>query len=158
MLRIATAVGLAIIASFAHASDEEISVERGKRISVIGGCHDCHTDGFAQSEGVIDPAKALMGSAVGFQGPWGTTYPANLRITLSKMSEDEFVEYGKTFKTRPPMPWFNVHHFTEAELRSFYQYVKSLGEPGAPVPEYVAPGQQPKTPFIVFAPPQMPGD
>ena len=97
MLRIATAVGLAMIASFAHASDEEISVERGKRISVIGGCHDCHTDGFAQSEGVIDPAKALMGSAVGFQGPWGTTYPANLRITLSKMSEDELVEYGKTF-------------------------------------------------------------
>ena len=158
MLRIASAIGLAMIASLANASEEEISAERGKRISVIGGCHDCHTDGFAQSEGVIDPAKALAGSAVGFQGPWGTTYPANLRITVSKMAEDEFVDYGKTFKTRPPMPWFNVHHFTDSELRSFYQYVKSLGDPGAPVPEYVAPGQAPKTPFIVFAPPQMPTD
>jgi mono/diheme cytochrome c family protein len=133
-----------------------ISVEQGARIAIIGGCHDCHTDGFATTEGKIDPAKALTGNPVGFQGPWGTTYPSNLRITLSKLSEDEFVNYGHSFKTRPPMPWFNVHKLTDDELRSFYQYVKSLGEPGAPAPDFVPPGGKPTSPFIVFAPPTMP--
>lgn len=156
MLRTGLTVGLLVSGTAAFAADGTVSVEEGARIAIIGGCHDCHTDGFAITEGQIDPEKALRGSPVGFQGPWGTTYPANLRITLSKLSEDEFVEYGHSFKTRPPMPWFNVHKLTESELRSFYQYVKSLGEPGEPAPAFVEPGAAPKTPFIVFAPPQMP--
>jgi mono/diheme cytochrome c family protein len=141
--------------SVAGAAAGEISAEAGKRVSIIGGCHDCHTDGFAISGGKIDDEVALRGSAIGFQGAWGTTYPANLRLTLSRMNEDEFVKYGHSFQTRPPMPWFNVHAMTEDELRSFYRYVKSLGEPGMPTPEYVAPGVTPITPFIVFEP-QMP--
>ena len=156
MLRAGLMLGFLLTGSSAFAADGTVSVEEGGRIAIIGGCHDCHTDGFAQTEGQIDPEKALRGSAVGFQGPWGTTYPANLRITLSKLSEDEFVAYGHSFKTRPPMPWFNVHKLTESELRSFYQYVKSLGEPGDSAPAFVEPGAAPKTPYIVFAPPQMP--
>lgn len=144
-----------MFASPAKAADV-VSVEEGLRIATIAGCHDCHTEGFAQSGGQVDPEKALMGSHVGFQGPWGTTYPANLRISLSKMSEDEFVRYGHEVKTRPPMPWFGLHAMTDNELRSIYQYVKSLGEPGEPAPAYVKPGGVPKAPFIVFAPPQMP--
>ncbi len=144
-----------ITAAIPYASAEDISVEEGLRISIIGGCHDCHTDGYAVSGGQIDPERALRGSAVGFKGPWGTTYPSNLRITLSKMGEDDFVKYGHTFKTRPPMPWFGVHSMKEDELRSFYRYVKSLGEPGASAPDYVEPGVMPSTPFIVFEP-QMP--
>lgn len=35
------------------------------------------------------------------------------------------------------MPWFGVHAMTDDELRSFYRYVKSLGEPGMPAPQYV---------------------
>ena len=154
MLRYAVLAGALLAPLGAHAA--EISVEEGKRVAIIGGCHDCHTDGYAQSGGVIDPAKALTGSIVGFQGPWGTTYPANLRVTLSKMSEDDFVIYAHNLKTRPPMPWFGVNAMTENELRSFYRYVGSLGEPGAPAPDYVKPGDAPKTPFIVFVP-QMPG-
>lgn len=156
MARLGLTIGLLLMGSAAFAADGTVSVEEGARLAVIGGCHDCHTDGFAVSEGQIDPQKALRGSAVGFQGPWGTTYPANLRITLSKMNEDEFVKYGHSFKTRPPMPWFGMHKMKESELRSFYQYVKSLGEPGDPAPAYLEPGMAPKTPFIVFAPPQMP--
>jgi mono/diheme cytochrome c family protein len=147
--------GLAALLVAGAASAQTVSVEEGERISLITGCHDCHTDGFAMAEGVIDPEKALKGSPVGYQGPWGTTYATNLRIKLAEMSEDEFVEYGKTFKARPPMPWFNVHHLRDDELRSFYQYVKSLGEPGEPAPAYVEPGGKPSTPFIVFVP-QMP--
>jgi mono/diheme cytochrome c family protein len=141
--------------SVANAAADGVSVGEGQRVAMVGGCHDCHTDGYAVSGGQIDPENALLGSAVGFQGPWGTTYPSNLRLTLAKMSEDEFVDYGHAFKTRPPMPWFNVHAMKDEELRSFYRYVKSLGEPGMPAPQYVEPGVQPITPFIVFEP-QMP--
>lgn len=147
----ASLIGLAV----SNAAADGVSVEEGLRISIVGGCHDCHTDGYAVSGGRIDPENALRGSAIGFRGPWGTTYPSNLRLTLAKMGEDEFVGYGHTFKTRPPMPWFGVHAMTDGELRSFYRYVKSLGEPGMPAPAYVEPGVEPITPYIAFEP-QMP--
>jgi hypothetical protein len=151
---LAVAAGL-VAMSQTHAFAGDISIKEGHRVAIVGGCHDCHTDGYAVSGGKIDPENALRGSAVGFRGPWGTTYPANLRLTLAKMSEDEFVEYGHAVRTRPPMPWFNMHAMKEDELRSFYRYVKSLGEPGMPAPQYVEPDVQPITPFIVFEP-QMP--
>jgi hypothetical protein len=154
MLRFLLACGGAIVSTTALAGDTA-SVEEGKRVSIIGGCHDCHTDGYAESGGQIEASKALRGSVVGFQGPWGTTYPANLRATVSKMSEDDFVDYARNLKTRPPMPWFNVNHMTENELRSFYLYIGSLGEPGEPAPGYVEPGKEPTSPFFVFVP-QMP--
>lgn len=153
MLRTIVVSGLLALSGQAASA---ASVEEGARLAVISGCHDCHTAGYAQAGGQVDPARSLAGDGVGFQGPWGTTYPANLRISLSKMSEAEFVDYARSFQTRPPMPWFNVHAWTEDEARSFYLYVKSLGEPGPAAPEFVAPGAEPKSPFIVFAPPQMP--
>ena len=74
---------------------------------------------------------ALKGTPLGWQGPWGTTYAANLRlIAKDKGSEDGFVQYAKTFQARPPMPFFNVHAMDESDIRSLYQYIVSLGEPG----------------------------
>jgi hypothetical protein len=142
---------LSLAASGAMAAGD-VSVERGRHVSIIGGCNDCHTVGYNESAGQIDPAKALKGAPVGYQGPWGTTYPANLRLIAKDKTEDQFVEYAKTFKTRPPMPYYNVNAMEENDLRSLYQYIKSLGEPGDPVPEAVAPGETPKTPYIVFVP------
>jgi hypothetical protein len=57
----------------------DVSIERGSYLSIIGGCDDCHTDGYRESNGVIDPAKAQRGRSIGWQGPWGTTYATNLR-------------------------------------------------------------------------------
>lgn len=156
MLKLGLFAAATLAATTAIAQDAEVSVEHGAHIAVIGGCHDCHTTGYAASNGEIDPEAALKGDTVGFQGPWGTTYPSNLRIVAAEKSEDEWVEYLKTFETRPPMPWFNVHHFAEADTRSLYQYIKSLGEPGDPAPEFVPPGEEPSFPYVVFAPPQQP--
>jgi mono/diheme cytochrome c family protein len=147
---------LAMAPQVANSQQAEVSVAVGERISIIGGCHDCHSVGYNESGGKIDPAVALKGSPVGFQGPWGTNYPANLRITAAKMNEDDWVKYLKTLEVGPPMPWFNVRHFTEAEMRSLHQYILSLGEPGDPAPKDVPPGGTPKTPYMVFAPPTMP--
>lgn len=147
----------ALALSGAQAMAGEVSVARGAQVAVTAGCHDCHTAGYGESGGKIDPAAALKGTGLGWQGPWGTTYPANLRlIAKEKGSEDAFLQYAKTFQARPPMPFFNVHAMDESDLRSLYQYIVSLGEAGEKVPDYLPPGQEPKTPYIVIAPPIMP--
>jgi mono/diheme cytochrome c family protein len=148
---------LLVAAPFAaHAADSEVSVERGLYVSITHGCNDCHTANYNESNGQVDPALALKGTAIGWQGPWGTTYPMNLRITASTRSEDEFVTYMKNLKTRPPMPFYNVNAMQEAELRSLYLYIKSLGEPGDQAPEATPPGVEPKTPYYPLVPPTMP--
>ena len=130
MLRAGIGLGVMIFASTAFAA-EDVSVEEGLRLATIGGCHDCHTEGFAESGGQIDPAKALKGNHVGYQGPWGTTYPANLRLVLASMSEDEFVSYSRGLKSKPPMPWFGLHAMTDNELRSIFQLSWRAGRGGS---------------------------
>ena len=146
--------GLALCAAAGGAAAQ--SLEEGRLYSMMGGCNDCHTPGYAESAGKTPESKWLTGGRYGLRGPWGTTYPANLRILLGGMSEDDWVKYARTFETRPPMPWYDVHVAPESMLRSFHRFVLSLGEPGEPVPAYVPPTEEPTTPYIVFAPPTMP--
>ena len=97
--------GIATSTAFA---ESEVSVERGLQISIIGGCHDCHTEGYSEAGGKIDPEKALRGNRVGWRGPWGTTYASNLRAVTQSFSERGFVVMLKNIMTRPPMPWYNL--------------------------------------------------
>jgi hypothetical protein len=147
----APGIALALI-PIGAAGTEGISIERGKLLSIMAGCHDCHTEGYSQTEGLIDPEKDFKGSS----SPWGTTYPSNLRIVVAKVSEDYFVDFMKTLKTDPPMPWYNVRAWPEDDIRSFYRYVRSLGAPGRPAPEFVADSDEPRTPYVVLSPPQKP--
>ena len=126
----------------------EPSVERGRYLAIIGGCNDCHTPGYPEAGGNIPEAQWLTGVPVGFRGPWGTTYPANLRLHMSGMSEDEWVEAAKHLQTRPPMPWFAVQAMSDTDLRSLHRLVVSLGPAGEKMPDAVPPGQEPSTPFI----------
>lgn len=153
-LGILVGLGMAATPLVAHAG--EPSVKRGLHVAIIGGCNDCHTVGYSEAEGKIDPANALKGSPVGFRGPWGTTYAANLRLIAKDKTEDDFVKYLSTFKARPPMPWYNVHELTQTDKRSLYMYIKSLGDPGDPAPDYVPADQEPKTPYVTMAPPTQP--
>jgi hypothetical protein len=145
---------ISLFSGSVSAADGEVSAERGAQIAITHGCHDCHTEGYMESDGKIDPAKAMKGTAMGWRGPWGTTYALNLRLTVAEKAktEDEFVTFAKTFKARPPMPWYNVHAMDEDALRSLFQYIKSLGEPGEQVPGAAGPGEEPKTPFFLLQP------
>ena len=135
---IAFAFGVALTGS---AGAQDASVDFGAHLAVIGGCHDCHTQGYNQGAGRFDPNIALMGSTEPFEGPWGTTFAKNLRLSLKDMSEDDWVTFSDTFETAPPMPWYNVHAFTDVEARALYQYIKSLpGGLGDPAPEAIQPG------------------
>src|SRR5579871_6825874 len=70
-------------------------IESGRYIVEIGGCNDCHTAGYADAGGKAPESDRLKGDVVGYRGPWGTTYPTNLRLSIGKMTEDQWVKYGK---------------------------------------------------------------
>lgn len=143
----ATAFGLTHAAS---AATPDPSVARGRYIAKIAGCNDCHTAGYAPTGGKVPEKEWLMGDAVGWQGPWGTTYPTNLRITMSQQTEAEWVKYAKTLQARPPMPWFALHDMTEQDLRALYRFVRQLGPVGTPAPAYLPPGTAAQGPVVVF--------
>jgi mono/diheme cytochrome c family protein len=145
------AIFFAVISNVAWADSKQI--EEGRYLVTLGGCNDCHTDGYLMSEGKIPVSKWLTGSAFGWSGPWGTTYPPNLRLFVKDLTEDQWVKEAKTMKRRPPMPWFNLNIMKESDLRAIYQFIKSLGEPGQPAPAYLPPGKNPPMPFAKFPSP-----
>lgn len=128
----------------------------GEYIVRIGGCNDCHTPGFAEVGGDLPKAQWLMGSPVGWRGPWGTTYPANLRLKLKDMDEVAWIAYSSTLHTRPPMPDFQVRTLNDRDRVAIYRFIKSLGPGGSPAPAYLPPGQQPPMPYVDLMPPQPP--
>lgn len=150
------AVALCIVPSSQLLAADEVSVERGLYISIIGGCHFCHTEGYREAEGKIDTEKALKGSSVGWRGPWGTTYASNLRESARVYTEDKWVDYLKNRFTMPPMPWYQVQAMAESDMRSLYLYIKSLGAPGDAAPRSRPPGKEPRTPYVPLEPPQTP--
>ena len=127
--------------------------ERGKYLVVIAGCNDCHTPGYMESAGNTPEAQWLTGDSFGWRGPWGTTYPPNLRISAAGMSEDQWVHMAKNLKARPPMPWFNLNRMTDDDLRSIYLYIQKLGPGGEAAPAYVPPDKEPNPPYASFPPP-----
>jgi mono/diheme cytochrome c family protein len=128
-------------------------LEQGKYLVRIGGCNDCHTPGYLLSEGKTPEALWLTGSSFGWRGPWGTTYPPNLRILMQGLTEDQWLSLAKSLKARPPMPWFNLNIMKDEDLRAIYQYVRHLGPGGKPAPAYVPPDKEPNPPYALFPPP-----
>ena len=50
-----------------------------------------------------------MLASLGWRGPWGTTYPVNLRIIMQKMTERDWVEHAGKLQARPPMPFWALN-------------------------------------------------
>lgn len=134
-------------------------IEAGRYLVKIGGCNDCHTPGYV--EGVMMSGEAmpeadwLMGGDVGFSGPWGVSYPANLRLSLQNMSEEQFLELSRRGQGRPPMPWPSLQAMSDRDIKAIYAYIRSLGPKGQPAPAPLSPGVAPDRPHIPFVP-QMP--
>ena len=80
-------VGTVTVAMAADPPTRKTDAARGKYIVEIGGCNDCHTPGFAMSGGTVPESEWLTGDALGWQGPWGTTYAPNLRLYMKDMTE-----------------------------------------------------------------------
>ena len=135
----------------ADAGHDAASLARGRYLVTIGSCNDCHTPGGMEKGPQVPEAQWLTGVPVGFQGPWGTTYPSNLRLLLGSMTEAQWLQHARQERL-PPMPWFNLKEMTDADLKAIYAFVRSLGSAGVAAPAYVAPGGKVTTPYYVFVP------
>lgn len=135
-------------------SDADL-LARGEYLTRISGCNDCHTPGYAETGGQVPKSQWLVGSPLGWHGPWGTTYPANLRLKMQDMDEAKWMEYSATLHTRPPMPDFAIRDMTETDRRAIYRFVHSLGPAGQAAPTYLPPDQKPQPPYVdwVLPPP-----
>ena len=143
-------IGISPSLSQAASDSKQKDIAKGRYLIEIAGCNDCHTSGYAPAAGKVAENQWLMGDGLGFRGPWGTTYPANLRSHINKLSEDEWVARSRSLQTRPPMPWWILNTMNEDDLRAIHRYIRSLGNSDNPVPAYLPPGVEPKTPFILW--------
>ncbi len=148
------ALGLAGASAAAGAADrptDELAL--GRYLVQTAGCNDCHTPGYGATAGKTPEAEWLTGDRLGWQGPWGTTYPTNLRRHFANLTEENWMAYARSGESRPPMPWFNLRVMADAELKAIYRYIKAAGPAGEPAPAYVPPGGKASGPVVVFPAP-----
>ncbi|TJY59744.1 cytochrome c [Sinimarinibacterium sp. CAU 1509] len=146
------------LATGAHAAPQHTDAERlarGRYLIVAAGCNDCHTPGYAPSGGQVPDQQWLTGDVVGFQGPWGTSYPSNLRLSLSRLDEQQWLSRARS-PMLPPMPAPSLKAMTDDDLLAIYAFIRSLGASGEPAPTAAAPGVQVTTPYIEFTPKNLP--
>jgi len=148
------AAGAAIAQQAPAAKKMSDEAARGKYLVQIAGCNDCHTPGYAMSGGKVDESLWLTGDALGWRGPWGTTYASNLRLVAKGMTGEQFMTLARS-ELRPPMPWFNLRDMRDKDVKAIFAYLKYLGPAGKPAPAYVAPDKKPAGPYVQFpAPPK----
>ena len=146
-------LGLIIPIPEASSETDQTVEARGKYLIEIGSCNDCHTAGFAHSGGTIPESEWLLGDSLGYRGPWGTTYPSNLRQYVGDITENEWIANAESLRTIPPMPWWSLNAMTREDLIAMYRYIKSLDPLKADVPSYVPPPKTPETPYIQWPEP-----
>jgi mono/diheme cytochrome c family protein len=146
----------ATAAATTHGLTDAQLLERGEYLMRIAGCNDCHTPGYAESGGTLPKDRWLTGSALGWSGPWGTTYAANLRLKAADFDDAKWLEYTANLHTRPPMPDFAIRDMSEGDRLAVLRFIKSLGPGGQPAPAYLPPGQQAPLPVVEFKLPPPP--
>jgi mono/diheme cytochrome c family protein len=132
------------------------AVEAGRYLVIVAGCNDCHTDGYMTSGDAVPEEAWLSGSRLGWRGPWGTTYAANLRLRVQELSEEDWVTMLRTRRALPPHPWVNTNQLSDSDARAMYQYIRSLGPVGEPMPASVAPDRAPSTAYLSMIPVEPP--
>jgi len=148
---------------------------RGKYLVDIMGCHDCHTPMKMGPNGpqwdmdrmlsghpeqlVMPPAPALppgpwIGTAAAtftaWNGPWGTSFTANLtpdkETGLGDWTVEQFIATMKTGKDRgkgrpvlPPMPVLNLANLTDEDIRALFAYLQTIKPIKNRVPQPIDP-------------------
>ena len=126
------------------------AVERGKYLTTISGCNDCHTPGALF--GAPDFARALSGSELGWSGPWGVTYASNLtpdmETGIGAWTDAEIERALRSGIKRdgtaigPPMPWPEFAQYTPDDMAAVIAYLRSLPAVPHKNPARVMPGQK----------------
>ena len=145
----------AAVKTSAAALPSGASVERGRYLVAVGGCNDCHTAGYSENGGTTPAADWLTGLPVGFRGPWGVSYPSNLRLTVQGMSEADWLKFSRAQRL-PPMPWWALRDMSDEDLRSVFRFIRDLGPKGERMPAAIGPDGKVTTPYIQFTPQNLP--
>jgi hypothetical protein len=153
------AVGLAVVLACAlvrpvsgGAAVDPGDLTLGRSLVAYGACNDCHSPGWRESDGKLPTAGWMVGSSIGFRGPWGTVYPANVRLEFQRIDESQWLTMVRTRGGHPPMVWHDLRALNDQQLRAIYRFVRSLGAAGEPAPVSVPPDLEPKTPYYDVAP------
>ena len=132
---------------------------RGEYLARVAGCHDCHTPGYAERGGQAPAEDWLTGDDTAWAGPWGTSFATNLRISMRRFNDEQWIAYVRTLATRPPMPWFNLRSMDDEDLLALLHWVQWLGPKGEPSPIALPPGDTwlgPTVQFVEVAAPDEP--
>ncbi len=134
---------------------------QGRYLAQIMSCGDCHTPGTFY--GAPDSERALSGSEMGWRGPWGVRYAANLTPDLDTgIGYWTASELVKTLRTgiRPdgtqigaPMPMQSIMQLTQEDAEALAAFLMSLKPIAHQVPAAVKPGGEVKGPVLDFPPP-----
>ncbi len=130
----------------------------GARIVYTSGCVDCHTPGTFY--GVPDTTRFLSGSELGWQVPWGVTYPRNLTpdsaTGIGAWTEEQIVVAIREGRRPdgspllPPMPWPMYAHLTDEDAFAVAKYLKSIPPIVHEMPKQQKPGEVPNRPVLTF--------
>jgi mono/diheme cytochrome c family protein len=129
------------------------SARRGEQLTMLGGCHDCHTPKLPN--GQLDTSRLLSGHPAdaplapdvkggvstnmmltSWKGPWGMTLARN--ITPDKetgIGTWTLADFKKTMRTgidprgeilHPPMPIPTLQNLPDQDLEAIYHYLMTL--------------------------------
>lgn len=152
MLAIITSIAIGASWRPAVSAQTDPLIARGRYLVAFGACNDCHTPGWRQSDGRIAVNKWMTGSGIGMRGPWGTSYPANVRLWFSQIREDDWLFSIRTRGGHPPMHWHDLRFLTVDDQRAIYRFIHSLGPAGSPAPAALSPDRVPPAPYIWVVP------
>ena len=157
-------------------SDDAL-ITRGEYIVNAGGCADCHSPKKFTDHGPVPdmdlhlsghPADSKLPAPqpgalkagwilfspdlTAFQGPWGTSFSANLTpdtaTGIGMWTETTFFTAIRNGKYHglpagrdilPPMPWQMFKNYTDDDLRAIFTYLKSIKPISNAVPAPVPP-------------------
>ena len=135
-------------------------VQRGEYLSFIAGCHDCHTPGFFYN--APDWKRDLSGSELGWEGPWGVSYPRNLTPDSTGLAGYTDADIERVLRSgirkngeqiRPPMPWPNYARMTAEDMAALIAYLRSLQPVHHVPPTPIPPTAKATGPRLTFPPP-----
>jgi len=110
-------------------------VVRGRYLTTIMSCNDCHTPGYFY--GAPDTMRLLSGSDLGWVGPWGVVHARNLTpdsaTGIGTWTKEQIVHALRSGNTpdgsqlAPIMPWMNYSSILdEDDAMAIAAYLKSL--------------------------------
>jgi mono/diheme cytochrome c family protein len=147
----------------ASSAGTQSAVERGKYLTTVMGCVDCHNVGSFSPK----PDEGhLQGGTIGFEMPgMGVFYPPNLtpdpQAGIGKWSQQDIITALRTGKRpdgralAPIMPWRNYSILADEDAKAIAAYLKSLPASPHKVPGPSAKDSAPQ-PYLTVAPPAKP--